>query len=260
MADCSNQDCNDKTEKYQKFPDEGKLFENKNKRFDELVKKLDGQDGKIYIYVVDTVELTSTGFGQKGSGPNFQGDYITLCSCKHHMRTFRDHMNWENVWIAGFTNKKSGNHLFYLMRVKKAFDSQLSLWNDELLNEVRAVKNARRSRFGDVYEPLLSTSDKFDPARYELPCSKHVHCDNNEWHCDIDSDKMARRHGCKNGKYKIKAAMLLGDPDWSFIWEKQLIKKPRGNKKCCKCNALTRGQRVCDNMKKFLDCLKGTNK
>ena len=115
-----------------------------NKPLSALKKALKNEGGVIYTYVLTTVEADSHGsFVQTGSAPNFQGGLITLCTCKHLMRTNRTPNNWECVWIAGFTGinilSDHRNYLFYLMRVKEAFSSHKELW-DWLSAPVREAK------------------------------------------------------------------------------------------------------------------------
>ena len=79
--------------------------------------------------MVCTVKHEKDRLFQKGSGPNFQGGLITLCSCKHYMRTYKAMQ--PKVWIAGFTSirVKEKNWLFYLMRVLQTHKSHDEFWN-----------------------------------------------------------------------------------------------------------------------------------
>src|SRR5262249_56622494 len=81
-----------------------------------------------YSYVVRTVEWNheTVTFEQHGSAPNFQGDVLTLCTCKHQMRASRAAEDWRGVWLAGFTSRTilDGQHwLFYLARIQSAHES-----------------------------------------------------------------------------------------------------------------------------------------
>ena len=59
----------------------------------------------VYGYVITTVELRDGLFDQTGSGPNFDGGLITLCTCKHDLRARMHTEEWlKNQWIAGFTS------------------------------------------------------------------------------------------------------------------------------------------------------------
>ena len=59
-------------------------------------------DSDVYYYVVRTVTLRQGQFSQDGSAPNFDGGRLTLCTCKHWMRTLRPLDQWGGVWVAGF--------------------------------------------------------------------------------------------------------------------------------------------------------------
>lgn len=214
------------TEKYnskevcQEWPKEGELKKNMNKTLSDLKKLIRDKDGEVYSYVLTTVKMDSHGgFVQKGSAPNFQGGYITLCTCKHYMRTWRTPDAWKNVWIAGFTRinilSDDRNYLFYLMRVQEAFRSHKELWN-WLSENAREAKSASRHKCGDVYEPLPTCTDPFDPNHYQKPIKKpeHVHLKNNLWHKDIDY---------KNLKTGRRPALLIGSPTYSFIWSQPRI-------------------------------------
>lgn len=181
--------------------------------------------------MLTTVKIDGVrGFVQIGSAPNFQGDLITLCTCKHWMRTWRSPEDWKGVWIAGFTGINvvgdRKNYLFYLMRVQNAFSSYKELW-DWLNPVVRNAKNASLHKFGDVYELITpNLTDVFDPTQYREPIKnpKHVHLENNEWHEDIN-------YKTKKGK---RPALLVGAPNYSFLWSELKIyfkdKHPRTTK------------------------------
>lgn len=271
-GNCNSED----EEKGQPFPENGPLWDNMDLSIEDLKKKLNGETGPLYIYILTTVEkdkhdLSGKTLIQTGSAPNFQGGYMTLCSCKHEMRTGRLPLSWKDVWIAGLTNKAAGNYLFYLMKVKDAYMSQNDIWNT-LPQMAQNAKNTRYSMFGDIFEPLKPIGNPlhvYDPTYYHPPCNTHVHAKNGstEWWCDIDSDEKAKQNKCKGNKYKRKAAMLVGDPALSFIWQATIIKKPDvvmklNDKDCSTCKNLTRyasGERVCD-IKSFLTCIGETNK
>ncbi len=157
------------------------------------------------------------------------------------------------------------------MKVHKAFTSQYDIWQwlTKHCAEISSAKNAKTSRFGDLFEPKKSANPKpYDWKEYHAPRNNHVHAEDGctEWYCDIDSDEKARRNKCKNESYARKASMLIGDPEYSFIWSEQSIEKPKiptnreinGKKNNCeKCKNLTtnaQGHRVCD-IQSFLNCL-----
>ena len=56
-------------------------------------------------------------------------------------------------------------------------------------------------------------SDEFAAQSYIHPVEGHVHCNNNNWHNDINYE------GCKGRN----AALLIGDPDYSFLWNQPMI-------------------------------------
>ena len=162
---------------YQAMPRKGKLAQNLNLSREALPEKIAPfQHDTVYSYIVDTVEYEEGRLRQCGSGPNFQGDLITLCSCKHWMRTARDTESWRGVWVAGFTRKRLGNKLFYLMRVSEAFESQSKLWFSDLIpEETKDAKATDLSRFGDVYRPKVGSNDPYSYQSYLPPCKSHVH-------------------------------------------------------------------------------------
>jgi len=226
----------------QEWPRYGKLRKNMDKTLDDLKEMLKDEDRLVYGYVLTTVKRGgSGGFVQTGSAPNFQGDFVTLCTCKRWMRTWRSPDDWEGVWIAGFTGINVGdgrkNYLFYLMRVQKAFCSHKELW-DWLDPAVRKAKNASLHKCGDVYEPTLNLTDPFDPCHYREPIKKpeHVHFKNNDWHKDINYT---------NTKTERHPALLVGEPEYSFLWSKPKI---------CFKDKLPRTKKW-DDLKEFMDLL-----
>ncbi|MEK7693426.1 MAG: hypothetical protein AAB349_04475, partial [Chloroflexota bacterium] len=174
----------------QPFPEAGILAENMNRDLPTLRQMLRTEDGSLYAYIVDTIQYDGNIFCQTGSGPNFQGDVITLCSCKHQMRSGLSVGEWPGVWIAGFTGvgKVGGeplNYLVYLMKVANAYASHRDLWG-KLPVVARRVKAAHLHPLGDLYQPNAKGGGRFDPRSYEPPRSDHSHCHDNGWHTDID--------------------------------------------------------------------------
>lgn len=214
--------CEDKNseEVCQEWPKDGELKANMNKTLNTLKRVSENGDEVVYAYVLTTVKADGHGgFVQTGSAPNFQGGFITLCTCKHWMRTWRTADAWKDVWIAGFTGVNilgdRRNYLFYLLRVQEAFHSHKELW-DWLDSTVKKAKNASRHKCGDVYEPTPNLTDSFDPNHYCGPIKepKHVHFKNNDWFKDIDY---------RNTKTKRRPALLVGVPDYSFLWSRPKI-------------------------------------
>jgi hypothetical protein len=59
----------------------------------------DGADA-VYAYIMSSVVLDGDNLLQTGTGPNFQGGYITLCTCKHRMRTSLPRNEWVGKWVC----------------------------------------------------------------------------------------------------------------------------------------------------------------
>ena len=204
---------------YQAMPRKGKLAQNLNLSREALPEKFAPfQHDTVYSYIVDTVEYEEGRLRQCGSGPNFQGGLITLCSCKHWMRTARHTESWKGVWVAGFTRKSLGNRLFYLMRVSEAFESHSKLWFSDLIpEETKDAKVADLGKFGDIYRPKVGSGNPYCHQSYLPPCKSHVHRRSNLWHKDI-------KHTLGYGKRP--SALLVGDPEYSFLWDKPIAASP----------------------------------
>jgi len=204
----------------QPFPRTGVVAENMNRDLKSLRAMLQEQHGHVYGYVVDTIQYAGEAFVQTGSGPNFQGGIITLCTCKHLMRSALELDAWPGVWIAGFTgvNRVPGerfNYLFYLMKVSDAYLSHRDLWN-KVPDTVRRAKVAQLHRLGDLYEPRKPGGDPFDPGSYETPRSDHSHYHENGWHKDVYYEGYGGR----------PPALLVGDRQLSFLWDRPMIPFP----------------------------------
>jgi hypothetical protein len=215
---------------WQPFPSGGQLQKGLNQRLSDLKSLMDTERTTIYYYVVATVHNRNGYFYQTGCGPNFQGDIVTLCTCKHYMRTFFGTSDWVGKWIAGFSSISAGegnNALVFLMKVATAFKSQKDLWESDLIpSENKLAKSARLNELGDLYEPISDSCNPYDYQWYVPPHKNHAHLVNDEWHKDIDYHK-----GCSNRK----PALLVGDPVNSYLWDKPMIlyasKIHRGQKK-----------------------------
>ena len=203
---------------YQRIPRKGKLAKNLNLSFDTLLERIvPFGDDTVYFYVVDTVKHHRNRLYQTGSAPNFQGDLITLCSCKHFMRTARDAESWQGVWIAGYTSRSfSDQHeLFYLMKTSLAFESHSDLWfSDSVPKETKNAKAANRDKFGDIFQPRSELGAPYSYKSYFRPCKRHVHCDPHLWHKDIKYTK---------GYSDRMPALLVGDPKLSFLWNEPIV-------------------------------------
>jgi hypothetical protein len=201
----------------QPFPKSGMLADNTNLDTGALRQKLRGQGSVVHCYVVRTIEYPQGEFIQTGSGPNFQGDLITLCTCKHQMWSRRSVRDWRGAWVAGFTSvgKVPGdhvNHLVYLMKVGQAFASHRDLWA-ALSPTERDAKVADKNPLGDVFQPRAPVGDSFDPRSYVPPGPDHSHCPGNLWQEDIDDHR--------------RPPLLVGDRDFSFLWSRPLVAWPK---------------------------------
>ena len=215
---------------YQAMP-VGKLAKNTNLSHGALLKAICRyQEDIVYSYVVRTVTYQKGRLFQTGSGPNFQGDLITLCSCKHWMRTYSDVESWKGKWIAGLTSfgLLGGNSLFYLMRISDSLESHRDFWLSERIpKEAKFAKAAHLDRFGDIYKPKGCSGHPYSHLHYIEPCEGHVHCEPGDWRKDIEYIS-SRRH-------RRRPALLVGDPKLSFLWDRPIVappgKHPRGDKK-----------------------------
>jgi hypothetical protein len=190
---------------------------NINYRLNALLNKLNAADplAPIYCYIMDSVKEDDNHLRHTGSGPNWQGGIITLCTCKHLMRTYPDVK--QGTWIAGFSNSKAGrgeNFLIYLMRIAQTFESHYDLWY-HLTEESREAKAADINPLGDIFRPLGRETQEhpYEPSQYYEPCKDHSHGRNQYWHRDI-------KYTTKKGKHPL---LLVGDENYSFVWDQYLI-------------------------------------
>lgn len=207
MKRCGNRDI------CQPWPDSGQLAKNLDLRIEDLQKVLNGEEGTVYVYVVATIKNKKGQFIQTGSAPNFQGGMITLCTCKHRLRSFREITAWEGVWIAGFTGINAGiegrNALVYLTKVSMTFQSHRDFWfSNKIPDKTKQAKAAYLHRCGDIFKPKRKDLDHFQPDNYYPPREDHVHAHKNQWHNDVNYVGVKGR----------RPALLVGDPDYSFLW------------------------------------------
>lgn len=204
----------------QPYPRQGKLKKNLNLPIDILSQRIALEQATVYCYVVATIKNRDGRFVQRGSGPNFQGHLITLCTCKHLMRSSMDADRWKGKWIAGFTGIEAGgrrNALVYLMKVAQTFESHSDLWHSETIsNRAKKAKVAHLHRLGDILQPKGKTESPFDPQSYYSPCENHSHAKDNKWFDDIDYTGYSGR----------RAALLAGDAEYSFLWDHPMIFYP----------------------------------
>lgn len=203
-------------------PEEQELPQNMGPPLDELRRRLGGLgnnfcEEEVHYYIITSVHIIWRGvppiprFSQRGSGPNFFNGVITLCTCKHTLRTVRTCSNWKKgVWIAGFSSLKQDpakQFLFYLIRVGDAYPSHAGLYG-ALPRPIATGKNARNQRFGDLYEPRNSAATH-NPTDYYVPVLGHPHHklpSDTTWHDDIQ---------LKNSKV---SCLLVGEEGKSFVW------------------------------------------
>lgn len=209
---------------WQPFPKRGTpLHPNVDLDAIALPSHLAGASGTVYSYVVTSVwsqpmspsaPRHATVLRQYGSGPNFQGGVLTLCTCKHQMRAGMTAAEWvRGYWIAGFTSRQRyagrGRHyLVYLSRIRVACSSQYELWQ-QLDPQTRRAKSSRVSPYGDLYEPRhgWDGTRPWSSCHYLHPRTDHVHADC--WKSDIECEYY-RRH----------PALLVGDPSATYLWER----------------------------------------
>ncbi|MDP9379131.1 MAG: hypothetical protein M3Q29_03100 [Chloroflexota bacterium] len=200
----------------QVFPVSGVLADNLNQNLDSLRERIGANNDVVYSYVVASIRCEREHFVQLGSAPNFQGDLITLCTCKHQMRSRLDAHSWIGKWVAGFSGRgatRDGRrYLVYLMRIRQAFKSQQELWL-ALAEHTRQAKSSVTQRLGDLYEPEQPPGDPFDPHSYLAPRVDHTHAAHNGWYRDI----------AYTGRSKRRPALLVGDARQTFLWNRPLL-------------------------------------
>lgn len=188
----------------------------KNVSIDKLKLSKELLDKPVYFYIVATVKEVENKFVQTGSGPNFEGNYITLTTCKHYMRTFPNVD--KEVWIAGITSKnisdKKQNYLFYLALIKQTFSDQygISAFLKKQEPETYKAKLVTTNRLGDIFSAKhkLNDKEKLEPFNYKEPIEGHSHVDS--WRHDIIK------------QYKNLSKTILFDPKNSFVWTERKIK------------------------------------
>jgi hypothetical protein len=208
--------CSTNNNGFQLFPKKGQLHKNLNLDLETLREIIGIDDATVYRYVIATIKNQEGTFIQEGSGPNFQGDYITLCTCKHKMRCYKDIK--PGTWIAGFSNVKAGNGkqaLVYLMKIQHTFESHQNLWFDKRIPaRTKLAKAAHRHKCGDLYMPKSRNIGGFKTKNYEPPREGHSHKEN--WHYDIRyPDYLGRT-----------AKLVIGNQKLSFLWNRPMLFSP----------------------------------
>lgn len=183
----------------------------------------------VYSYIIDTIELNGNNHNiQTGSAPNFQGGVITLCTCKHLMRTYLSVEQWQGgvdskidgKWVAGFTGKNKGYALVFLARVGEAFESYADLLaGSKLLTpECQKTKSATRNILGDIYTPKAE-------GCYDAPHPNHVHIHKDAWEKDTKPYLYHKDNGYSRNS-RNPCALLVFSPEYSFFWSKaELVRK-----------------------------------
>lgn len=201
----------------------------------QIIEKALGRNAVIYAYVMTSVTKENGLLKHDGCGPNIEGGVITLCTCKHHMRSaghwLEDSKRASNKWVAGFTdNKAGGNVLFYLMKINEVYESHADLWRAFLQQgrkKILDVKNTTKNPFGDVYQPKnigkCISEIRYEQESYEYPIAGHAH--EEAWREDVNYE----------GYGKQQAALLVGESANSFVWTKETVFSksplPRSTKK-----------------------------
>lgn len=180
-------------------------------------------DRPAYIYVVTTAKLAPSGtFNQTGSAPNFNGDRVTLCTCKHKDRSSPPPPNcqgpnskdpWQGVWVSGICSATvlRPRGLFYLMLIEQTYDSHQAIW--KALGAPKA-KSAFRNPIGDIYEPLATAAaNPWSKRSYRPRLSTHVH------------DENARTYDIEQTFYSggRRPRLFLGDKRRSYVWSAPTI-------------------------------------
>jgi hypothetical protein len=219
---CSSRSVRD-NQMVQPFPSNGPLRRNLGLPLAGLKEKIKSDQNKVYSYVLMSVEIDHTyaTFQQRGSGPNFQGGALTLCTCKHRMRASLPSDDWKGVWVAGFTSRTiyDGKHwLFYLAKIESGYESHSDLWY-AMTAGIRNSKAADRHFLGDVFRPKapqLTGAARYKPTRYVMP-TDHTHRlrpGDSRWKNDISY--------CHADKYG-HPALLVAAPKQTYLWDEPII-------------------------------------
>lgn len=209
---------------FQPFPRTGLLGDSLDLPLSDLNDRVCDFRGTAYSYIATSVKLNrdTKCFEQHGSGPNFQGDVFTLCTCKHQMRSRLSAQEWQNdVWIAGFTSRSrpcNRHWLFYLAKVQSAYESYSDLWS-KLNTHTRNAKAANTHFLGDVFQPKkpgLTGNARYSPMKYVKPLV-HAHrryLTDSRWKKDIHY---------QNVSMSKQPPLLVADRHFTFLWEVPVI-------------------------------------
>jgi hypothetical protein len=251
---CKPHRCDATAPDHQELEPDSPLRKRANMDLATLRERIPEGPATIYCYVMTTLKQREGTLVHLGSGPNIQGGLITLCTCKHLMRTYPDVK--PGTWIAGFTGSRKEtarrpampNTLFYLTRVEHAFPSHMALWRSRLVPQhSKRRKSARRNPLGDLFEPHQDAHEAFDAGSYHPPIPGHSHAPEHQWpggqwHRDITYANRSGRH----------PARLVGHAELSFVWTRPMIQLQLEH-------ALGRGASRFESMEGFLDELHGAS-
>lgn len=202
----------------QPFPTEGVLFDNLDLRKSDLENRIGDHPGKVRSYKMTTVCPDDRGqFEQYGSGPNFQGGCLTLCTCAHQIRAEkRNPGDWNGSWLAGFTSPRlcGRTWLFYLAQVEEFYLTAASHWA-ALPANLRQAKSTQRNRLGDAFQPnpASSCAGPFDADHYHPPMIGHSH------HVDATDENWKKDIEFLNSKFERHSVYLVANPELTFLWQ-----------------------------------------
>jgi len=214
------------------WPTNGSLKKNMNKTLSKLKNAIKNESAFVEAYKVSSVKVSQNkkSFIQTGCGPNFEGDLLSQCTCRHDIRQKHTCNEWKNNWIAGITGKLSicgkseDTYLFYLMKVDRAFCSFKQLWNyyNEDNPSLIDAKQTTTNVLGDLYIPRNDDiDDEWKVENYINSTRKHLHFKYFNKLKDINYPEWRKQRAKKKGKklYRVNhAKLLLGNVDRSYVW------------------------------------------
>jgi hypothetical protein len=219
---CGQDDAGE-TATVQPFPAEGALFDNLDLSKAALERRVADLPGKVRSYKMISVSRDETGaLQQEGSGPNFQGGCLTLCTCQCVFRAEkRNPDEWlDDWWVAGFTSPLicGRTWLFYLAQVEHVYASQADLWK-ALPQTLRRAKSTRTNHLGDAYQPNPASgcSDPFDTAHYHPPMLGHSH------HQTESDDGWVNDIEFFHAGFGRHPVLLVAKPALTFLWQTPLL-------------------------------------
>ena len=189
---------------------------------------IEDEPDAVYAYIMSSSSVVLDGVNllRKGTGPNFQGGYITLCTCKHRMRTTLPADEWRGTWVAGFTSVECGGRhwLLYLGKVKEAYESQSELWHSNALPQRRDTQSPPNTPDLATYmnrrvsltpwaatTPSSTTYQSLSTVIISMPVTTTG-----------DSTSITARKKLKV-KAKRQPSLLVLAQEFSFLWRKPLL-------------------------------------